>query len=275
ELANQIETANVPDFVLKAVKKIQGGIKYEIQPGEFGAKWAIESKRGDCTEFSALLVALCRVRGIPARTIAGFSSDDSKWERHAAVEVFFGGQWVPIDPTIFTKDPVFGLRPRTICLFRGNWMAKTFHKEILFRASASNVKIEPRWQITRFSKVRLLNNTTNNNQAVVLVNSTQASAKVKINADIPELVPAGRRKFKITIKNERIEFSMSLDAHIEFSGSKIILYRQEVQIPHNSEITKEIEAILPVLAMPVLLTISLRTKTGRICAQLMKKISIY
>ncbi len=275
DFANQIQAINTADFVLKAVKEIQKQLKYEIQRGEFGAKWSIETGRGDCTEFAALLVALCRAKNIPARTIAGFTSDGIKWERHAAVEVFFEGQWIPIDPTIISLNPFFGLRPTTLVLFRGNWMGKTFHKEILYRVSAPTVKIEPSWWIDRFSKVRLLNDINSNREPIIHVKPTKTSPKVEIGTNIPEIVPAGRQRFKITIKNTMEKFEGSIEVHIEVSGYKTVLYRKAILLPPDSRNKENIEIYLPALAMPVYLVISLKTKTSKLITQTKKKISVF
>ncbi|MHA1792792.1 MAG: transglutaminase-like domain-containing protein [Promethearchaeota archaeon] len=45
--------------------------------GDNGAEWAIDNKKGDCTEFSYLMVALLRACGIPARVLRGFVIADS------------------------------------------------------------------------------------------------------------------------------------------------------------------------------------------------------
>lgn len=60
--------------------------------------------RGDCTEHTALFVALARALGIPSRPVHGLvfaSYGDGVpalyW--HAWVEVRSGGEWIPLDPT--------------------------------------------------------------------------------------------------------------------------------------------------------------------------------
>jgi hypothetical protein len=64
----------------------------------------LDSKAGDCTEFSLLFVALARAAGVPAREVSGlaFSRDNKKrptfgW--HAWAEFHDGHQWVSVDPT--------------------------------------------------------------------------------------------------------------------------------------------------------------------------------
>ena len=74
-----------------------------------GANYAIKNKTGDCTEYSDLMVALCRVNQIPARRVSGYSINSDtvsvlnrifKSSGHAWVEVFLEEHgWVPFDPT--------------------------------------------------------------------------------------------------------------------------------------------------------------------------------
>ena len=48
---------------------------------------------------SALLVALCRNRGIPARLVTGLTlARDSKQVAQRWVEVYVRDQWLPMDP---------------------------------------------------------------------------------------------------------------------------------------------------------------------------------
>jgi len=48
-------------------------LKYERQSVEHGALWALQNKKGDCTEFSNLMVALMRAAGIPAKVVSGYA----------------------------------------------------------------------------------------------------------------------------------------------------------------------------------------------------------
>jgi hypothetical protein len=60
----------------KKVQKIYSFVKnylsYEVQDEEKGALWALKNKKGDCSEFSYLFVALCRAVDVPSRVKAGF-----------------------------------------------------------------------------------------------------------------------------------------------------------------------------------------------------------
>jgi len=76
-------------------------------PGEVGAEEAIERGGGDCSEYSDILVALCRARGIPAKTVDGFIVKDTAQGRdlttvkHSWAEVYLQEYgWVPFDPTL-------------------------------------------------------------------------------------------------------------------------------------------------------------------------------
>lgn len=67
-----------------------------------GALWAFENKKGDCTEFMYLFVALCRAAAIPARGIAGYMVTDNKQvlatDYHNWAECHINGQWRVADP---------------------------------------------------------------------------------------------------------------------------------------------------------------------------------
>lgn len=62
-----------------------------------GALIALETRRGDCTEYSSLLVALSRACGVPARRVGGYVSDRSFAPRpsdfHDWAEVWIEGRW--------------------------------------------------------------------------------------------------------------------------------------------------------------------------------------
>jgi len=65
-----------------------------------GALKAAQNKKGDCTEYSALFVALCRAKNIPARAVYGYTSEFKDTARHGWAEVYLQKYgWVPFDPT--------------------------------------------------------------------------------------------------------------------------------------------------------------------------------
>jgi len=85
---------------------------YTFNGANWGAQAALGKMGADCSEYSSLLIALSRAKGIPARYVEGLlflgevdqaPSGDSEVARqeHAWVEVYFPGSgWVPIDPTL-------------------------------------------------------------------------------------------------------------------------------------------------------------------------------
>ena len=96
---------------------------------EFGAKYALLNKQGDCTEYSALFTALCRISNIPARLVAGLKHDSSSdsWIRHAWAEFYYNGFWIPVD---VVEGYIIGFTPEIIPLFKGNWMSENMNREI-------------------------------------------------------------------------------------------------------------------------------------------------
>jgi len=85
-----------------------------------GARLALESGRGDCTERADLFVALARARGIPARTMAGFVIDHDAVLRaanyHNWAEVYLDGTWrlVDADKGVFGNSPSHYLAMRIL-----------------------------------------------------------------------------------------------------------------------------------------------------------------
>jgi len=68
-----------------------------------GSDYALSEMSGDCTEYSAALVAVLRGRGIPARIIAGMIVEEEKAlvrsaDYHNWVEYHDGKRWVALDP---------------------------------------------------------------------------------------------------------------------------------------------------------------------------------
>ncbi len=59
----------------------------------------LEQMAGDCNEHAALLTALLRASGIPARVVVGLCINKGEFFYHAWTEAFFG-TWVSIDPSL-------------------------------------------------------------------------------------------------------------------------------------------------------------------------------
>lgn len=67
-----------------------------------GALYALRHKKGDCTEFAYLFVALCRACGIPARGMAGYVCREDRVLKaanyHNWAEFYENGTWKMADP---------------------------------------------------------------------------------------------------------------------------------------------------------------------------------
>ncbi|HEY3579164.1 MAG TPA: transglutaminase domain-containing protein, partial [Pyrinomonadaceae bacterium] len=58
----------------------------------------LATREADCSEFSALFVAMARSLGLPARMVTGLAFNGSSFGGHAWVEVW-AGRWIELDPT--------------------------------------------------------------------------------------------------------------------------------------------------------------------------------
>lgn len=91
---------------------VQKNMRYENRGERLGAKEMLKRKKGKCTDYAALMVALCRANGIPARVICG-NVITSPPNLHSWVEVYLDRYgWVTFEPTVafdskvdFTKIP--------------------------------------------------------------------------------------------------------------------------------------------------------------------------
>jgi transglutaminase-like putative cysteine protease len=68
---------------------------------DLGARYALENRRGDCTEYADLVVALARANGIPARMVGGYVLTRDAALRpqdyHNWAELFLGNKWHIVD----------------------------------------------------------------------------------------------------------------------------------------------------------------------------------
>ncbi len=87
--------------------------------GRGDALYACDVRRGNCTDFHSLFIALVRARGIPARFTIGFPLGAAKSGDipgyHCWAEFYAGGVWVPVDASEAWKHP----RPARL-LFRAS-----------------------------------------------------------------------------------------------------------------------------------------------------------
>lgn len=57
------------------------------------------SRRGVCRDYAHVMIALCRVSGIPARMASVYAPGVEPPDFHAVAEVYLGGAWHLVDPT--------------------------------------------------------------------------------------------------------------------------------------------------------------------------------
>ncbi len=96
------------DYVFDTLRYDKSGTGW----GHGDVLWACDSKRGNCTDFHSLFIAMARSQGIPSRFEIGFPLPDDKTSAdiagyHCWAE-FFTPQdgWVPIDISEAWKHPV-------------------------------------------------------------------------------------------------------------------------------------------------------------------------
>ena len=102
--SNQLEKAR------RVFAFVNSRLTYDpARPGRHSAVLAWQRKRGVCTDFSLLYIALCRAAGIPSRFVAGFRFNPRKMGSaetdlapyaHAWAESYLPGLgWTVVDPT--------------------------------------------------------------------------------------------------------------------------------------------------------------------------------
>jgi transglutaminase-like putative cysteine protease len=86
---------NVYDYVIENMEYVVQGEK------DLGAVTAVQQKKGDCSEYSDLFVAICRAKDIPARVATGYTVRfDDVSPKHHWVEIYLKKYgWVPFDPS--------------------------------------------------------------------------------------------------------------------------------------------------------------------------------
>jgi hypothetical protein len=69
-----------------------------------GAKFCLDHGYGECSDYSALFVALCRAARVPARPVSGFWADRTNGWHCWAEFMLPSGEWVPVDPQIADRS---------------------------------------------------------------------------------------------------------------------------------------------------------------------------
>jgi len=75
-----------------------GAIHYDKLHPRNPLDWTLDNCLYDCRVGSALVVALCRARGIPARLVSGYTINPVLPTMHTWIEVWFDDNgWLPFD----------------------------------------------------------------------------------------------------------------------------------------------------------------------------------
>jgi transglutaminase-like putative cysteine protease len=95
-------------------EKVTGMMKYDKSGTGWGrgdALYACDAKRGNCTDFHALLIGMARSAGIPARFAIGLPLPESRGSGeilgyHCWAELYVDGRgWIPVDSSEAAKNP--------------------------------------------------------------------------------------------------------------------------------------------------------------------------
>lgn len=102
EQANRLRGGrrNPVDFARTAYEWVLERTEYKLIEGLGGAAYCLKRGHGECGDYSALFVALCRAAGIPARPVAGLWADRTDGWHCWAEFMLPSGEWIPVDPSI-------------------------------------------------------------------------------------------------------------------------------------------------------------------------------
>jgi transglutaminase-like putative cysteine protease len=101
--AEIFKTENSLRSVEKIFEFVSNHIEYTgYQSQSYGALYALKQRKGDCTEFMDLFIALCRANAIPARGLGGYYIKESSLLQpnayHNWAEFYYKGAWHTADP---------------------------------------------------------------------------------------------------------------------------------------------------------------------------------
>ncbi len=134
--ANKIKGETRQEIVQNIYEYIQKNLSYKVLNGNLGAKKALEQKYGKCSEYSAVMVALCRAKNIPARLVVGNIARD-EITQHNWVEVWYDDYgWVAYDPT--AQATIVNIYDQNGKLVKQEKRYNTSHDNLKYIASGRN-----------------------------------------------------------------------------------------------------------------------------------------
>lgn len=97
-----LRRASTMDTATAIYDWVRANLRYAGYLAEaLGARVALETRRGDCTEYACLAVALARANGIPSRTVGGYVAPGPVAPRpqdyHDWAELYVDGAWRTLD----------------------------------------------------------------------------------------------------------------------------------------------------------------------------------
>lgn len=125
----------------------------KFRPENLGAAGAVRERKGDCTDFADLFIALCRARGIPARFCEGYTIPYGNMPQHDWCEIWLARRgWVTMDPfRVESGDGTFSrLRNQYVKLTNRRVDADIsgFHY-YSFASKRGKVTVSPRFRVHR------------------------------------------------------------------------------------------------------------------------------
>lgn len=132
ELSNTFSDVDSHKRLEKIYRWVADNIQYSgYSEADHGALYALENKKGDCTEYTYLVNALARAQKMPARAIGGYVYDTDAVLRsadfHNWAEVYVNGAWRVIDAQkhVFMEKPSRYVAMRIITSLNSNNLANT------------------------------------------------------------------------------------------------------------------------------------------------------
>ncbi len=102
-VARKLQAADASKTIERVFRWVTTNVRYSGYAGkDRGALYALKHKKGDCTEYTDLFVALCRANGIAARPVGGYVCPQSAVlkarDYHNWGEFYESGTWKVADP---------------------------------------------------------------------------------------------------------------------------------------------------------------------------------